>query len=669
MSADGIVLPSDSVFGDDLLSPSSSIDPHDQSDNDSINASVESASQFEEYEIEKAPRFEELETENGSIRVSVDSPEFEEPKIGKEFPTDLAAYEFYNMYAFHIGFSVRKENVRKNRRNFNTMRFFSCSKAGVYRNRPKGDKPRKRNELDTRTDCKAHMKINICKKGVYTITSFDPKHKHILATPSKRRFLKSHKVMNDSQKAIADVAESAGLKPKQIYDFMAKQARGRKHLTFLPDDYKNYLRSKRMHAMALGDAGAIMQYLQTRVKEDPSFYYALQVDEDDLITNIFWADGRSLLDYDCFGDVICFDSTYKTNEYGRPFAPFVGVNHHKQTVVFGAGLLYDEKISSFEWLFQTFMHAVGGKAPRVILTDQDAAMSRAIANVWPNTTHRLCVWHMYQNAAKHLSHVFNGSKSFERDFSNCVYDCDDEEEFLEAWNDMIEKYELSQNKWLTELFEIRKKWALVYGRQVFCADMKSTQRSESFNSIIKRYLRPTQRLLDFFNHYERLLEERRDAELLFDFRASQGIPSFQFSDMLKQAGAILTPTVYKVFQAEYMRFVNCEAHYDGQSENMHKYSVISGGSGKKKRCTVWYDSMEDSITCSCLKFEFVGVQCCHVTKVLDTMNIKLLPEKYYLKRWRKDAKSLISKVSMNRILSWISQTVTVVCWEFIPLFF
>jgi zinc finger SWIM domain-containing protein 3 len=127
------------------------------------------------------------------------------------------------------------------------------------------------------------------------------------------------------------------------------------------------LRTKRETAIALGDAGALMQYLQDRQKEDLSFYYAIQLDSDDQITNIFWADGRSLLDYGYFGDVICFDSTYKTNEYGRPFAIFVGVNHHKQTVIFGAALLYDESAPSFEWLFCAFLKATGGKAPKVML--------------------------------------------------------------------------------------------------------------------------------------------------------------------------------------------------------------------------------------------------------------------------------------------------------------
>ena len=141
-------------------------------------------------------------------------------------------------------------------------------------------------------------------------------------------------------------------------------------------------------------------------------------------------------------------------------------------------------------------------------------MSKAIKNVLPDTNHRLCVWHMYQNAAKRLSSVFSGSKSFKLDFSYCVYDCEDEAEFLHAWEEMLRKYDLSTNKWLANIFKIREKWALVYGRQVFCADMMSIQRSEGINSVIKRYLDPRQRILDFFNHWERLLETRRHTELV-----------------------------------------------------------------------------------------------------------------------------------------------------------
>ena len=46
-----------------------------------------------------------------------------------------------------------------------------------------------------------------------------------------------------------------------------------------------------------------------------------------------------------------------------------------------------------------------------------------------------------------------------------------------------------------------------------------------------------------------------------------------------------------------------------------------------------------SIACSCKKIEFVGVQCGRAIKVLDVRNIKELPERYFLKIWRINAKS------------------------------
>jgi zinc finger SWIM domain-containing protein 3 len=252
------------------------------------------------------------------------------------------------------------------------------------------------------------------------------------------------------------------------------------------------------------------------------------------------------------------------------------------------------------------------------LTDQDFAMSKAIENVLPNTTHLLWVWHMYQNAAKNLSQVFSGSTTFEHDFSHYVYDCEDVEDFECAWNNMLKKYSLSNNKWLEKLFKIREKWALLYGRQVFCADMKSTQRSESINSVIKKYFDPRKRLLDFFIHWERLLEDRRHAELVADPRASQGDSKVPFSEMLRQAANIYTPSVYKVFEAEYGHFLDCSIQNNWQHENVHEYIVSNG----HRERIVRHDLSTDNMTCTCLKFEFMGIQCCHVVKAHDFMNIK-----------------------------------------------
>ncbi len=445
-----------------------------------------------------------------------------EPVIGMEFDDEDIAYEFYNRYAGDVGFSIRKFWHDKSSTNVIRTKKFVCSREGFNKRNTSDACQRKR--ADTRVGCMAEMTIKITPTGKYAIASFYNTHNHELITPSKAHLLRSQRRMTEAQKAQIDILNDSGVRPKEGHEVMSRQAGGRQSLTFTRKDYKNYLRSKRMKSIQEGDTGAILQYLQDKQMENPSFFYAIQVDEDEMMTNIFWADARSVLDFDYFGDVICFDTTYRTNNYGRPFALFVGVNHHKQTVVFGAALLYDETTSTFEWLFETFKRAMSGKEPRTILTDQCAAIINAIGTVFPNSTHRLCVWHMYQNAAVHLSHIFQGSKTFKNDFGKCVFDFEEVDEFISAWNKMIEEYNLNDNQWLHHLFEIKEKWALVYGRQTFCADMKSTQRSESLNALLKRYLHVRLDLLDFFKHFERAVDDRRHAELQSDFYASQTSP-------------------------------------------------------------------------------------------------------------------------------------------------
>lgn len=69
-----------------------------------------------------------------------------------------------------------------------------------------------------------------------------------------------------------------------------------------------------------------------------------------------------------------------------------------------------------------------------------------------------------------------------------IYEYDEEVDFLQAWEMMLEKYDIQENEWLPKLFAEREKLALVYGRDIFYVDMKSTQRSEGMNNVLRQYL-------------------------------------------------------------------------------------------------------------------------------------------------------------------------------------
>ncbi|KAL1554561.1 hypothetical protein AAHA92_15106 [Salvia divinorum] len=191
--------------------------------------------------------------------------------------------------------------------------------------------------------------------------------------------------------------------------------------------------------------------------------------------------------------------------------------------------------------------AMMGKRPKTILTDQDQAMSAALASKWLSTYHRLCVWHIFQNAAIHLSSVFSSFKNtFAADFSRCVYDFEEESEFLDAWNEMLEKYNLQDNQWLTRMFSLREKWALVYGRNTFCADIITTQRND-----------------------------RREKEAAEDLKNAQSSPVMTFPlEILKHAALVYTHKIFALFSEELRKAFESKIEIKAaESEDSYAYAV------------------------------------------------------------------------------------------------
>ncbi|KAF2316523.1 hypothetical protein GH714_041864 [Hevea brasiliensis] len=363
----------------------------------------------------------------------------------------------------------------------------------------------------------------------------------------------------------------------------------------------------------------------------------MQLDADDQITNIFWADAKMLMDYNDFGDVVCFDTTCRLYKDCRPFVAFIGVNHHKQMMVFSAAFLYDETIESYKWLFRTFIEAMSGKKPKTILTDQDAVLAEAIDSVFPDIHHRICVWHVYQHALKQLNHMFVGSGSFINDLSSCFFEHEEDEPFINAWNGMLDAYGLWENEWLHQMFKEREKWAIAYGRHIFCADIRSVQLCEGFTASLRKYLKFDFDVLSFFKHLGKILNDWHYKELEANYDMSQ-LLAILMGDviLLKQARDIYTPKIFELLQQEYETSLNIVINRCTENGSMFEYKVSIYG--QQKEYTVSFNSSEEIVACECKKFEFMGVLCSHALKVLDFRNIKMLPSQYILKRWTRDAR-------------------------------
>ncbi|XP_042975968.1 protein FAR1-RELATED SEQUENCE 5-like [Carya illinoinensis] len=234
-------------------------------------------------------------------------------------------------------------------------------------------------------------------------------------------------------------------------------------------DVENFLRNKRKKLFAAGDAQRLYAYFFDRQCKELGFVYSMQVDKNGCIESCFWTDARSRAAYQYFGDIVTFDTTYLTNIYNMPFVSFSGINHHHQIIMFGCALLVNETVESYIWLLRTWQEVMFGKAPKTLITDDNKVMAKAIAEVLPNTAHRLCLWHILQKCSEHLAHIYNKFPDFQKNFRHCIYETITIDEFEEEWTSILVKYVLVDNTWLQNLYRRRDMWVPAYLRRTFCA--------------------------------------------------------------------------------------------------------------------------------------------------------------------------------------------------------
>lgn len=193
-----------------------------------------------------------------------------------------------------------------------------------------------------------------------------------------------------------------------------------------------------------------MNYLKKVQIKSPGFYYTMRADEKNTVKIIFWTDARGKMDYELYGDFISFDTTFITNKYNMPLAPVVGINGHATNVIFGCALLEDQTTETFEWVFRTFVETMNGKKPNIIMTGQDVAMKKAIANHMSDVIHRLCIWHIMKNILEKCGCFMSQMhrEGMEKKLNESIYDSISVAEFENGWQNMLKYYDAEKNEHL-----------------------------------------------------------------------------------------------------------------------------------------------------------------------------------------------------------------------------
>ncbi|KAK0580192.1 hypothetical protein LWI29_037745 [Acer saccharum] len=570
-------------------------------------------------------------------------------EVGMIFNSLEELFEYYKMYGNETGFQIIKRTSNKNDDGELKFVSFSCARNGVSKSNPVNAF---KLQPMTKTGCKARLGASVCPDRKWRITSIIFEHNHELNTPGKVRYFKGNRIMKSFTKRKLEVGDRAGIRLNKNFNSFVVEVGGHDNLPFLEKDCRNYIDKIRRLRLGEGDAIAIQNYFLKMQGENSNFFYTIDLDEDGRLKNVLWVDARSRNAYKEFRDVITFDSTYLTNKYDMPFATFVGVNHHGQSILLGCGLVSNEDTKTYIWLFQSWLACMLSCPPKSIITDQDKAMKNAIEVVFPNTQHRWCLWHIM----KKLPEKLRGYKEYEQikfTLKNIVYDSITPEEFEERWTMFLENFHVSNNEWLNGLYVERQRWVPAFVKNSFWAGMSTTQRSESMHAFFNGYVNSKTSLKQFVEQYENALRDKVEKEKHADFNSlNTQIPCITHYAIEKQFQAVYTNAKFREFQQEVTGKLYCEVSpfpNDILSENfiVKEYVQVGEDNHRSVDFIVHLNEVGCEINCNCRLFESKGILCRHAIAVLIRQGIFCVPDKYILKRWRKDVKRYHCKVKIS----------------------
>lgn len=416
--------------------------------------------------------------------------------LGDQFENWDLAIKHIEKYAMEKGFGVVKSRLQKNKHNEIVRRTFECKNSHEYHAKKKADIEDNRERESVKTNCpwKANLYLSRGSGGIVRVTSMCNEHNHPLLkeiqnVDSKFRRLTSE--MLEEVEFLVNIGCGAGpiirglqkrfpdaiIHPKNVYNAICLLRRNKK--TIKTDAAETY-----------------EKLIQLQREENGWFVEARLEGEDNHLTGLFWMRPSQIDLWQRFHDVAINDNTAQTNRYRMYLSLTIIVDNHARSRMAATALVSDETKETYQWILKCLLRATNGLAPKVLFTDADAGMVAAIHEALPSTKHNYCIWHIRKNLEKNLrGNLHEKYSSFIKAWNKCRNSFS-ENEFKSRWRDLLTNYPEAR-KYLERTLGVDvTSWALCYTHRSFNGGIQSTQRVESYNSLIKRTVRSSMTLYE-----------------------------------------------------------------------------------------------------------------------------------------------------------------------------
>ncbi|XP_076927025.1 protein FAR1-RELATED SEQUENCE 5-like [Bidens hawaiensis] len=230
---------------------------------------------------------------------------------------------------------------------------------------------KRRKRPTIRCGCRAHVQLKSVDGVIFEVHDFVEGHNHRMVADSDMQFVRSvRKLTHVQEKAIYELS-NMNLGPVKAFNLMRIQYGGFEKVGATKDDCKNFKQGLNCYIREY-DAEMIVQRLCAKRTFSSDYSFENDANDDRELIRVFWPDEISKSNYLALGIL------------------YLLILHLRLTTL--------EPIESHTWLLQMLLKSFVS-APKVVVTDQDPAMKQAIASVFPNTRHRLCMWHIMKKVA------------------------------------------------------------------------------------------------------------------------------------------------------------------------------------------------------------------------------------------------------------------------------
>ncbi|GJW44928.1 ribonuclease H-like domain-containing protein [Tanacetum coccineum] len=322
------------------------------------------------------------------------------PVLGTVYDSLDECIEMYRKYASEAGFGIRLSCQKRLKCGYVKQKYIVCNREGCPKEVWLNTLDPKKNDRQVRSSnfrvcgCKARVVFDMVPHtSKYTLTTFDVEHNHELDRVEYKHLSKAERKLTYNEQLFIIKAANANIGAVRAHNLYTGLKGSSSLVHGTQTEFKNFTRGVNCF---IGDSDA--QMLITRMEQRQEFTKDFSFDyfvEDAELCGLFWADEVAKCNYKEFGDIVSFDATYKTNKYKMVFVPFTAIDNHRRSVTVGSGLLKKETAEAYGWLLRAFKKAFV-RPPNIVVTDQDGAMRLAVAAEFPESKHRLCMWHIMQ---------------------------------------------------------------------------------------------------------------------------------------------------------------------------------------------------------------------------------------------------------------------------------